>query len=46
MGLLSNLFSEEKREISTLEKIADQVLSHESEMAALSDDQLKEKTEE
>ncbi|NJE40954.1 preprotein translocase subunit SecA [Faecalicoccus pleomorphus] len=46
MGLLSNLFSEEKREISTLEKIADQVLSYESEMAALSDDQLKEKTEE
>ena len=46
MGLLSNLFSEEKREISALEKIADQVLSHESEMAALSDDQLKEKTEE
>ena len=46
MGLLSNLFSEEKREISTLEKIADQVLSHENEMAALSDDQLKEKTEE
>ena len=41
MGLLSNLFSEEKREISTLEKIADQVLSHENEM-----DQLKEKTEE
>lgn len=27
-------------------KIADQVLSHENEMAALSDDQLKEKTEE
>ncbi|MDM8293123.1 preprotein translocase subunit SecA [Faecalicoccus pleomorphus] len=46
MGLLSNLFSEEKREISALEKIADQVLSHENEMAALSDDQLKEKTEE
>lgn len=46
MGLLSNLFSEEKREISTLEKIADQVLSHENEMTALSDDQLKEKTEE
>ncbi|MDY5109646.1 preprotein translocase subunit SecA [Faecalicoccus sp.] len=46
MGLLSNLFSEEKREISTLEKIADQVLSHENEMAALSDDQLKKKTEE
>ncbi|SUO04129.1 preprotein translocase subunit SecA [Faecalicoccus pleomorphus] len=46
MGLLSNLFSEEKREISTLEKIADQVLSHENEMAVLSDDQLKEKTEE
>ena len=46
MGLLSNLFSEEKREISTLEKIADQVLSHENEMVALSDDQLKEKTEE
>ena len=46
MGLLSNLFSEEKREVSTLEKIADQVLSHENEMAALSDDQLKEKTEE
>lgn len=46
MGLFSNLFSEEKREISTLEKIADQVLSHEKEMEALSDEELREKTTE
>ena len=44
MGLLSNLFSEEKRELNELEKIANQVLSHEKEMADLSDDELKEKT--
>ena len=46
MGLFSNLFSEEKREISTLEKVADQVLSHEKEMEALSDEELREKTTE
>ena len=46
MGLFSNLFSEEKREISTLEKIADQVLSHEKEMEALSDEKKKKKTTE
>ena len=46
MGLFSNLFSEEKREISTLEKIADQVLSHEKEMEDLSDEELREKTTE
>ena len=45
-GFLGGLFSEEKRELNALEKMADKVLSHESEMAALSDEELRNKTEE
>lgn len=35
-GIFGKLFSEEQRELSALEKIADQVLKYEPEMQALS----------
>ena len=44
MGLMS-LFSEEKREISSLGKEADKVLKLEPQMQALSDDELRACTE-
>ena len=44
MALLSGLFSEEKRELNKLEKIADKVLAQEPAMQALSDEELKNKT--
>ena len=43
-GLFSKLFSEEKRELEQLEKMADKVISYEPEMQALSDDELRNKT--
>ena len=43
-GFLGGLFSEEKRELSALEKMADKVLDYEKEMASLSDDELRNKT--
>ena len=45
-GIFGKLFSEEQRELSALEKIADQVLKYEPEMQALSDDELRAKTDE
>ncbi len=45
-GFFANLFSEEKRELSELEKIAEKVLSYEPEMQKLSDEELRNKTEE
>ena len=46
MAFLSSLFSEEKRELNKLEKTADKVYSLEPQISALSDDDLKHKTEE
>ena len=43
-GIFGKLFSEEQRELSALEKIADQVLKYEPEMQALSDDELRAKS--
>lgn len=45
-GFLSRIFSEEQRDIATLEKMADKVIALEPEMQKLSDDELKGKTEE
>ncbi len=45
MSLFGNLFSEEKRELAELEKIADQVLSYDAQMRKMSDDELKAQTE-
>lgn len=45
-GLFSKLFSEEQREIASLEKMAEKVLALEPEMQKLSDDELRNKTEE
>ena len=44
MALFGGLFSEEARELKKLEKTADEVLAHEAEMKALSDDELRNKT--
>ena len=44
MAFFKKLFSEEQRELSTLEKMADKVMSYEAEMQKLSDDELKYKT--
>ncbi len=46
MALFGGMFSEEARELKKLEKTADQVLSHEQEMKSLSDEQLRNKTDE
>lgn len=46
MALFGGLFSEEARELKKLEKTADQVLAYDDKMKALSDEQLKNKTEE
>ena len=46
MALFGGLFSEEARELNKLEKMADQVLAHEDEMKALSNDELQNKTAE
>ena len=45
-GFFKKMFSEEQRELAELEKIADKVLSYEPEMQKLSDDELRNKTEE
>lgn len=45
-GLFSKLFSEEQRELASLEKMADKVISYESEMQKLSDEELADKTTE
>ncbi|MDD7281713.1 MAG: preprotein translocase subunit SecA [Erysipelotrichaceae bacterium] len=45
-GFFKKMFSEEQRELAELEKIADQVLALEPEMQKLSDDELKDKTNE
>lgn len=44
MALFGGMFSEEARELKRLEKTADQVLAHDAEMKALSDDELRHKT--
>lgn len=44
MALFGGLFSEEARELKQLEKIADKVLAYDDKMAALSDDELRNKT--
>ncbi|MCF0246313.1 MAG: preprotein translocase subunit SecA [Ileibacterium sp.] len=46
MALFGGLFSEEARELKQLEKTADQVLALEGKMKALSDDELRNKTDE
>lgn len=46
MALFGGVFSEEARELKKLEKTADQVLAYDEQMKALSDDQLREKTQE
>ena len=46
MALFGGLFSEEARELKRLEKTADQGVAHEDEMKALTDEQLRNKTEE
>ena len=43
-GFLNGLFSEEKRELNKLEKMADKVLALEPGISKLSDDELKNKT--
>ena len=45
-GFLSGMFSEEKRELKALEKMADKVLAYETEMSSLSDEELRGKTAE
>ena len=45
-GLFSKLFSEEQRELASLEKMADKVISYEPEMQKLSDEELADKTTE
>lgn len=46
MGFFSKLFSEEEKELRELEKMADKVLALEPQMKKLSDDELREKTNE
>ncbi|WP_294561469.1 preprotein translocase subunit SecA [uncultured Traorella sp.] len=46
MGFLTNIFNEEKRIMKQYEKKANEVVAYESTMAALSDDELKAKTNE
>lgn len=45
-GLFSKLFSEEQRELASLEKMADKVISYEPEMQKLSVEELADKTTE
>ena len=45
-GVFSKLFSEEQRELASLEKMADKVISYEPEMQKLSDEELADKTTE
>lgn len=45
-GLFSKLFSEEQRELASLEKMADKVISYEPEMQKLSGEELADKTTE
>lgn len=45
-GLFTKLFSEEQRELASLEKMADKVISYEPEMQKLSDEELADKTKE
>ena len=45
-GFFKKMFSEEQRELAGLEKIADQVFSYEPEMQKLSDEELRNKTNE
>ena len=45
MGIF-NVFSEEKRELNSLRKLANKVIKLEDEIAALTDEELKDKTEE
>ncbi len=46
MGIFRKLIDSEYKELKRFEKIADQIVAKEEEMAALSDDELKAKTEE
>lgn len=46
LNILNKVFDPNKREIKRLEKIADQIEALAPEMAALTDDQLRQKTEE
>ena len=45
-NLLKTIIENDKGELRRLEKMADKVFSYEDQMAALSDDELKAKTEE
>ena len=45
-GFFGGMFSEEKRELKALEKMADKVLAYETEMSSLSDEELRGKTAE
>lgn len=45
-GLFTKLFSEEQRELASLKKMADKVISYEPEMQKLSDEELADKTKE
>ena len=45
-GLFTKLFSEEQRELTSLEKMADKVISYEPEMQKLDDEELANKTKE
>ena len=46
MGIFRKLIDSEYKELKRFEKIADQIIAKEDEMAALSDDELKAKTDE
>ena len=46
MGIFRKLIDSEYKELKRFEKIADQIVAKEDEMAALSDDELKAKTDE
>ena len=46
MGLLSNIFNHEARELKRFEKLADEIIEKEEEMSKLKDEDFAKKTEE
>ena len=46
MAILGKLFDANRREVKSLSKLADKVLAKDEEYSSLSDEQLKNKTEE
>ena len=47
MGLMEKIFGDlNEKEVKKVSKIADQVMKYDEEMQSLTDDQLREKTEE